>query len=169
MLDEAESLIKTQKSKYPMDKYSGLRDLYFLRGFFYSVLAGGAPEYLNEAIADFDRCLELDPNYKKAINLKEKSQQEQSYKRNSKKSGGGCFIATAVMGTSLADEVVMLSNFRDEVLFNYSIGRLFIKTYYTISPSIAKIIYKSRFFKYMTRLLIINPSIWLIMFSKRGE
>jgi len=76
MLDKAESLIRTKKSKYPMDKYNGLRDLYFLRGYFYSVLGGAMPEYLDKAIDDFNRCLELDPNYEKAINLKERSEQE---------------------------------------------------------------------------------------------
>lgn len=75
-LDSAEELIKTGVSKYAMDKFQGLRDLYFLRGFFKSVLGGAVKSYLREAISDFDKCLVLDPNYQPALKLKTKSYNE---------------------------------------------------------------------------------------------
>ncbi len=51
-----------------------------------------------------------------------------------------CFIATAAFGSKIEPEVVMLRKFRDQKLQQYFLGRLFIKTYYRISPYIAKFI-----------------------------
>lgn len=53
-----------------------------------------------------------------------------------------CFIATAVYGDYYAPEVIALRRFRDESLKPYAAGRIFIKTYYTVSPPIAKFIYQ---------------------------
>jgi len=55
-------------------------------------------------------------------------------------SGGGCFIATAAMGSPLAAEVVTLSRFRDEVLATSKAGRAFITVYYALSPYLARFI-----------------------------
>jgi tetratricopeptide (TPR) repeat protein len=156
MLDKAENLIKGGSSKYPMDKYDGLRDLYFLRGYFYHILAGAMPEYANKAQADFDRCLELDPDYEKAINYKESSRQEQSQKKQSPKSGG-CFIATAACGSEFAPEVIILRNFRDNHLTISLIGRLAIKFYYMVSPRIASFIDRSPIRRNLVRQLMISP------------
>lgn len=49
----------------------------------------------------------------------------------------GCYIATAVYGSYDAPEVLVLRKFRDEVLKQSALGRIFIKTYYVLSPSIA--------------------------------
>lgn len=48
-----------------------------------------------------------------------------------------CFIAAAVYGDIMAPEVVSLRKFRDEVLKKYSLGRIFISTYYASSPPVA--------------------------------
>lgn len=53
------------------------------------------------------------------------------------KDKGGCYIATAVYGSYQAYEVLELRKFRDEVLAKSYIGRLFIKTYYFLSPPVA--------------------------------
>ena len=50
----------------------------------------------------------------------------------------GCYIATAVYGNYSAPEVMVLRRYRDEVLYRKSIGRLFIRIYYFLSPPIAK-------------------------------
>ena len=51
-----------------------------------------------------------------------------------------CFIATAVYGDYYAPEVIALRRFRDESLNPYTVGRIFIKTYYKLSPPIAKFV-----------------------------
>jgi cold shock CspA family protein len=51
-----------------------------------------------------------------------------------------CFIATAVYGDYYAPEVIALRRFRDEILQPYSAGRIFIATYYRVSPPIAQFI-----------------------------
>ena len=56
--------------------------------------------------------------------------------------GGGCFIATAAFGTKMAKEVQVLCDFRDTYLLTNSMGRNFVKMYYTYSPSIADYIAK---------------------------
>ncbi len=55
----------------------------------------------------------------------------------SSKNNGGCYIATAVYGSYQAYEVLELRKFRDEVLAKSWFGRIFIKTYYLVSPPIA--------------------------------
>jgi tetratricopeptide (TPR) repeat protein len=50
----------------------------------------------------------------------------------------GCFIATACYGDYDCVEVLTFRNFRDEYLSRTIAGRLFIKVYYAISPSIAE-------------------------------
>ncbi len=68
--------------------------------------------------------------------------------------GGGCFIATAAYGTSTAHEINVLRSFRDNVLMKESSGRSFISFYYRVSPTIAKMIAKSRVLKFATRALL---------------
>ena len=49
-----------------------------------------------------------------------------------------CFIATAAFDSRSATEVQILCAFRDVILKRYFLGRLFINTYYQISPQIAR-------------------------------
>ncbi|MBE6504462.1 MAG: hypothetical protein E7Z73_01780 [Methanobrevibacter millerae] len=51
---------------------------------------------------------------------------------------GGCYVATSVYGSYDCPEVWTLRRFRDNTLDNNIFGRLFIKTYYTISPTLVK-------------------------------
>lgn len=67
---------------------------------------------------------------------------------------GGCFIATAVYGTPLADEINVLRNWRDVSLMNNFFGRIFVKIYYTISPPIANFISKSEKLKKIVRAIL---------------
>ncbi|MBU0988466.1 MAG: S8 family serine peptidase [Proteobacteria bacterium] len=54
--------------------------------------------------------------------------------------GGGCFIATAAYGSLTAPHVKILREFRDHFLLGNSMGRGFVRFYYTYSPSLAKFI-----------------------------
>ena len=50
----------------------------------------------------------------------------------------GCYIATAVYGSYDCPEVWTLRRFRDNVLAETRAGRLFIKLYYAVSPSLVR-------------------------------
>lgn len=49
-----------------------------------------------------------------------------------------CYIATAVYGSYDAPQVLVLRRFRDEVLSKSLPGRVFIRTYYAVSPPAAR-------------------------------
>lgn len=55
-------------------------------------------------------------------------------------SGGGCFVATAAYGTRNHPDVIMLREFRDNVLVKRWAGRRFVKTYWIVGPVMAKVI-----------------------------
>ena len=75
--------------------------------------------------------------YEAEINkLKEKIEAMTPPPEPEKKSG--CYIATAVYGSYEAPEVLCLRRYRDETLAESKIGRLFIMTYYFLSPAIVK-------------------------------
>jgi hypothetical protein len=52
-------------------------------------------------------------------------------------SSSGCFIATAAYGTPFSEEIDVLRNWRDDFLEASYPGRLFIRTYYSLSPPVA--------------------------------
>lgn len=54
------------------------------------------------------------------------------------KSSGGCYVATAVYGSYDCPQVWTLRRYRDYTLAETWYGRLFIRTYYAISPTIVK-------------------------------
>lgn len=64
----------------------------------------------------------------------------QSGRYDTKDSGGnsGCYIATAVYGSYDCPKVLTLRRYRDDYLAHRLWGRLFIKFYYFISPSLVK-------------------------------
>lgn len=61
----------------------------------------------------------------------------------------GCYVATCVYGSYDCPEVWTLRRFRDYTLAETWYGRLFIKTYYAISPTIVKWFGKTKWFKKM--------------------
>lgn len=71
--------------------------------------------------------------------------------QSTQKPKSGCFIATACYGNYNAKEVLVLREYRDNVLLNSLVGKNFVKFYYFISPPIAKIIAKSSFLKSIIR------------------
>lgn len=60
---------------------------------------------------------------------------------------GGCYIATCVYGSYDCPEVWTLRRFRDYILDITWYGRLFVKCYYVISPTLVKWFGKTKWFK----------------------
>jgi len=61
--------------------------------------------------------------------------------------GGGCYIATSVYGSYEHKNVLILREFRDEVLTQNILGRLFISMYYYLSPKFVKVFGTNKIFK----------------------
>ena len=57
---------------------------------------------------------------------------------DSSSSSGGCYVATAVYGSYDCPQVWTLRRFRDYTLAESRLGRLFVRAYYAISPTLVK-------------------------------
>ena len=68
-----------------------------------------------------------------------------------KKNNEGCYVATAVYGSYDCPQVWTLRRYRDNELAKTWYGRAFIRTYYTISPTIVKWFGETEWFKNMWR------------------
>lgn len=62
-------------------------------------------------------------------------------------SSNGCYIATCVYGSYDCPQVWTLRRYRDDTLGSTWYGRLFIRTYYAISPTLVKWFGKTNWFK----------------------
>ena len=65
-----------------------------------------------------------------------------------------CYVATCVYGSYDCPKVWVLRRFRDYYLDNSILGRLFIKIYYAISPSIVKVFGESKLFKNFNKKIL---------------
>jgi hypothetical protein len=74
--------------------------------------------------------------------------------------GGGCFIATAALGTPLALEVGRLRAWRDDSLLTNPAGAAFADVYYRLSPPIADEVATSNWLAGVVRLTL-RPAIAL--------
>ena len=72
-----------------------------------------------------------------------------------------CFIATAVYGTQLSEEVQVLRQFRDEFLIPHPVGRVLVAIYYKLSPPLAGFISKRRTLRSVVRECLVNPAVAL--------
>ena len=76
----------------------------------------------------------------------------QSYKGSSHPSttsGGGCYVATAVYGSYDCPEVWTLRRYRDYHLAKTAPGRIFIKTYYAVSPTVVRLFGNTKWFNFI--------------------
>lgn len=58
----------------------------------------------------------------------------------------GCYVATCVYGSYDCPEVWVLRRYRDKTLSSSWYGRLFIKAYYAVSPTLVKLFGKQQWF-----------------------
>ena len=68
-----------------------------------------------------------------------------------KKLSSGCYVATCVYGSYDCPEVWTLRRYRDNTLAETWYGRAFIRTYYSVSPTIVKLFGDTKWFKKMWR------------------
>ena len=81
----------------------------------------------------------------------------------------GCFIATACYGDYNSNEVLLLRNYRDNVLTQNTFGRLFIKFYYQVSPTLANAIANSDKAKSFIRNYFLTPIVSKLGSTKNGK
>ncbi len=91
-------------------------------------------------------------------NQNQSTQTEQAPLSQTQKSSGCCYIATCVYGSYDCPEVWTLRRFRDNTLAVTWYGRLFIKTYYAVSPTLVKIFGNTGWFKSLCRK-VLNPMV----------
>ena len=70
---------------------------------------------------------------------------------SSKSSSSGCYVATAVYGSYDCPQVWTLRRYRDYTLAETWYGRLFIRAYYAISPTLVKLFGTRTWFKHLCR------------------
>jgi hypothetical protein len=68
--------------------------------------------------------------------------------------GGGCFIATAAYGSYMDADVMVLREFRDDVLFKSKAGTVLVEAYYTYSPPVADFIASHPALRVATRIAL---------------
>jgi hypothetical protein len=73
-----------------------------------------------------------------------------------------CFIATAAYGTSTAEQLDVLREFRDGVLLKSTVGSRLVDLYYQVSPPIADFISEHSFVRALVRELLIDPIVWVV-------
>lgn len=112
-------------------------------------------KYANSIRGDRDE-IEI-PQYNENGIIKKYPFESSTVKTNNSSSGnGGCYIATCVYGSYDCPQVWTLRRYRDDKLSKTWQGRLFIKTYYAISPTLVKWFGKTSWFKKMWRGILDN-------------
>ena len=74
----------------------------------------------------------------------------------------GCFIATAAYGTSTAEQLDVLREFRDVVLLESTLGSQFVSLYYQTSPPIADFIAGNEILRTLVRELLVDPIVCVV-------
>jgi hypothetical protein len=82
---------------------------------------------------------------------------------------GGCFIVTAAYGSPIAPDVIVLTNFRDDVLLRSKLGSILVGFYYFFSPPLASIVSKSDFLRRGARVVLIRPILQLVKIWTRHQ
>ena len=141
--------------------------LSYIEGFTYLIPAAinGSYDDLNKAKVFFNNALIYCPEdkYIKEV-LTRITDIENALTRHSNRRKGGCFIATAALGSPDSQEILTLYRWREDVLLKCCFGRIFVRMYYTVSPTIAKSIQRRLLARYILSKCIIRP--WCRMIDK---
>lgn len=126
----------------------------YLRGKGYVAMEGDLMQYVSEATQKYGERAksfapdDVQPYYYQLIN--ENNAYFQNQTQNVKKKSG-CYIATCVYGSYTCPQVWTLRRYRDNCLSKHWFGRLFIHTYYLISPAVVKILGRFNWFTNLCR------------------
>lgn len=69
-----------------------------------------------------------------------------------------CFIASAAAGSAQCEEVATLMRFRDEILMKTRNGIFFVELYYLISPSLSRLIGRSKMLRFLCYRGFVRPA-----------
>ena len=107
---------------------------------FYEFALNQDGQYKKEAV---QRIKMIDPEYEEEDDFVYHGQAQ------TKTSSGGCYVATCVYGSYDCPQVWTLRRYRDDTLGATWYGRLFIRAYYAISPTLVKWFGNTAWFKKM--------------------
>lgn len=94
----------------------------------------------NDLMELVDEIKKTDPSYELPVSVSAEGKPQQQ-------KSGGCYVATCVYGSYDCPQVWTLRRYRDDTLGSTWYGRLFIRTYYAISPTLVKWFGKTNWFK----------------------
>ncbi len=112
-----------------------------------------------KAVEHYRRIVELKGAQSRqgAMALEEIGKLEDERAQDKPKASGGCFIATAALGSADAPEVAILSQFRDRILRQNAVGRSLIRAYYRTSPALAAMIAARPWARGLVRRYMVQP------------
>jgi len=73
-----------------------------------------------------------------------------------------CFVATAAYGTTTAQQIDVLREFRDVLLLESAVGSQFVALYYHLAPAIADFIARSDLSRTLVSKLLVDPIVWAV-------
>jgi hypothetical protein len=76
-----------------------------------------------------------------------------------------CFVATAAYGTDTAEEISILTEFRDVVLLASGPGAELVLLYYEVSPPIAEVIWQHHILRTVVRMGFVDPIVAILDWS----
>jgi len=88
-----------------------------------------------------------------------------TFEKTKKQNSNGCYIATCVYGSYNCPEVWTLRRYRDYVLYKNSLGKAFIRLYYSVSPKIVRLFGNSTCFKKICKYLLNK---WVLKLNSKG-
>jgi hypothetical protein len=109
---------------------------------------------LRSAKPNYVQCLEFELQSIRKTGTTARSRYEARAKATSR-----CFIATAAYDSSSATQVVVLREFRDDILIRSLFGRCFVRIYERLSPAIAVVVGRRSWLRTAVRVCI-SPIVW---------